>query len=213
MVSALSCEESANQEDNKMASQVYIQNELLCFVISKLQVTPFEAIVKSCMEFYSQQAIQEAKDLLWNETITAAFPSRKDLRNIKRKGTSVGAKEKADLEDILKALQVCDREDVSVPQFCAVDLGNIPPTLGEEAGMTLILSRLSKMQSEISRLSETVQSLQNISSKPVSTWAQVVQGHSTVHSAQQGSSSSLGHQDQQKRGDLSQRTQPQHESG
>ena len=84
---------------------------------------PFEAIVKLCTDFYSAEEIHAAKDVLWELVISVSFTGRKDLRLIRRKSTPLCSKNRVDMEDIMKALQVCDREGVILPVFYAVDLG------------------------------------------------------------------------------------------
>ena len=148
-------------------SQISAQNELLCFCINKSQVMPFETIVKLCSDFYSGEEIHSAKELLWELVISVIFPSRKDLRLIRRKSTSTGSKNRADMEDILKALQVCDRESVILPKFYAVDLGNIPPVSVEHLDMSVLLSQFGMMQSEMRHLRLAVQSLQDTAPKTV----------------------------------------------
>ena len=157
-------------------SQINVQNELLCFCINKSQVMPFETISKLCADFYSGEDIHSAKQLLWELVISVAFPSRKDLRLItRRKNTSSGSKNRADLEDVLKAIQVCDREGVILPKFDAVDLGNIPPVSLEHLDMSVLLSQFSMMQSEMRNIRQAVQSLQDSAPKaghPARTYAQ-----------------------------------------
>ena len=59
-----------------------IHNELLCFMSSKINVVPFETLVKICTDFYAGDAILEAKDLLWDTVIAEHHGER---RNIRRK--------------------------------------------------------------------------------------------------------------------------------
>ena len=155
-------------------SQVKIQNELLCFCVNKSRTLPFESILKICTEFYSGELIQGAKELLWESAISAIFPARKDLRLIKRKSTSAGSKERADLEDILKALQACDREGVALPQFFALDLSKIPAS-PEHVNVSALLTQIRIMQDELHGVKQAVQSLQEKPKTPKAeaTWASV----------------------------------------
>ena len=137
-----------------------VRNELLCFLSSKINVVPFETLVKICTDFYSGDAILEAKDLLWDMVIAEHHGDR---RNIRRKNTGSCSKEKADCEDILKALQVCDKEGTTMPKFCAVDLNNLPPATLERMDTAVLLSQLSQMQADMGTLKQAVQSLQESS--------------------------------------------------
>ena len=172
-----------------------IHNELLCFCVNKAKTVPFETILKIGTDFYSGDMIQEAKETLWESVISVVLPGRKDLRLIKRKATTAGCKERADLEDIMKALQVCDREGIVLPQFYALDLGKIPPASPEQVDVSVLLAQLSIMQDEMQGLKRAVQSqaqfsimqdemqglkraVQSLQSKPkepeaTATWARV----------------------------------------
>lgn len=137
-----------------------VHNELLCFMSSKINVVPFETLVKICTDFYAGDAILEAKDLLWDTVIAEHHGER---RNIRRKNTGSCSKERADCEDILKALQVCDKEGTIMPKFCAMDLSNLPPATLERMDTAVLLSQLSQMQADMGTLKQAVQSLQESS--------------------------------------------------
>ena len=94
---------------------------------------------------------------------------------IKRKNAA-NSKERADMEDILKALQVCDKEGISMPQFYALDLGNIPPVTPEQVDMGVLMGQFHMMQQELSQLKEAIQTLTaapKASTTPPKSWAQV----------------------------------------
>ena len=140
------------------ASTRYIHSELLCFVINKLDVLPFEVLVKTCTDFYSSDKIQEAKDLLWETVMSVSHGDRRDLRNIKRKNTGANSKARANCEDIVKAVQVCDKEGTDMPKFYAVDLGSVPLS-PESVDITVLLSQFSLMHDEMKELKEGMKSL------------------------------------------------------
>ena len=163
---------------------VIIHNEVLCFVVNKMESVPFEALLKICIDFYGGTSINCAKETLWKSVIAPRFPGRADMRLIKRKN-GVHSKEHSDMEDILKALQVCDKEGVSLPQFCALDLRNIPPVSPEQVDMGVLLGQFHAMQLELGQLKEAVQVL-SAAPKTVpssQTWAQVVESESSKSSA------------------------------
>ena len=132
-------------------AQLSIHSELLCFLNNKIQTAPFEVIVKQCMDFYSGDQIQAGKDLLWDTAIAASptLSARKEMRNIRRKNTGAKNKERLDMEDIVKALQVCDKEGITLPSYYALDLGNIPPVSMEQMDVSVIMGQLSTMQREM----------------------------------------------------------------
>ena len=79
-----------------VASDVPIQCELLCFVVNKIQTMPYEFISKLCTDFYNEEAVETAKDILFETAFTAN--ADKKPRKIKRRGA--GNKQN-DLHDIL----------------------------------------------------------------------------------------------------------------
>ena len=158
----------------------FIHSELLCFAINKLNSMPFEVLVKTCAEFYSSDKIQEAKDLLWETVITVSHGDRRDLRNIKRKNTGASSKARADSEDIVKAIQVCDREGTAMPKFYAVDLSSIPFATPESLDIAVLLGQFKEMQADMQDLKSAMQTLQqtvpmanNVSQDPPRMWADV----------------------------------------
>ena len=56
-----------------VASDVPIQCELLCFVVNNIQIMPYEFISKLCTDFYNEEAVETAKDILFE----MAFPSKR----------------------------------------------------------------------------------------------------------------------------------------
>ena len=123
-------------------SLLSIHSEVLFFVANKFQSVPFEALVKICADFYGSEKIHAAKELLWEAVITPKFPG---MRMIKRRNGAF-SKERYDMEDILKALQVCDKGGVNMPQFYALDLGNIPPISPDQVDMSVLMGQFHAMQ-------------------------------------------------------------------
>ena len=54
-----------------VASDVPIQCELLCFVVNNIQTMPYEFISKLCTDFYNEEAVETAKDILFETAFTA----------------------------------------------------------------------------------------------------------------------------------------------
>ena len=178
--------------------------------MNKAKVMPFETLLKVCTDFYSGEAIQGAKEVLWESVISIVFPARKDLCLIKRKATSIGCKERADLDDILKALQVCDKEVIVLPQFYALDLGNIPPASPEQVDMSVLLAQFSVMQGDMQGLKQAVQALQDQPKEPktTATWADVASVSPPSHAMPARRPSQPWPQQQQKK-QKKQQQQPQ----
>ena len=69
-----------------VARDVPIQRELLCFVVNNIQTMPYEFISKLCPDFYSEDAVETAKDILFEK----AFSANEDKKP--RKETGAGKK-------------------------------------------------------------------------------------------------------------------------
>ena len=160
-----------------------IHSELLCFINNKIQTVPFEMLVKQCVDFYSSEQIQAAKDLFWETAISLSpdISARKDMRNIRRRDNGTQKKERLDMEDLIKAIQACDKAGFTLPRYYLLDLGNVPPVSAEHVDMTIIMGQMSAMQKEMSGLRAAVTSLQEASERtgqrtersPVPSWAEV----------------------------------------
>ena len=128
-----------------------VKNELLCFATNKIHSTPFEDVTKAIIDFYQEDQIQEAKELLWETGIKDSAGGRRDLRLIKRRDNGTAAKVKADTEDILKALLISDKEGWPLPIYCAVDVANIPTSASPSDGL-VAASQLLQLQCEIKQM-------------------------------------------------------------
>ena len=124
-------------------------NELLCFVTNKLNSMPFEMIVKVCTDFYQEREIREAKDQLWDVVISKISEDRKDLR---KKKSLKQDKKKSDMEDILKALLICDKEGTRQPLFYAINLGNLPPVTIDSVDVSAMSCQIIKLQEDMAQM-------------------------------------------------------------
>ena len=107
---------SDDQDDDSQASsqRAYMMNELLCFVQNKMDIMPKDPLVNICVQFYDENAIMEAKQLLFSKV-----PARMKLVN--RRGTY---KAKSNMEDIIQVL--LEAQIAETPLFTAQSLGNLP---------------------------------------------------------------------------------------
>ena len=167
----------------------FLNSELLCFIQNKLDVMTFETLVKTCSEFYSSEKIQEANDLLWKSVLNVFHKDRKDLRNIKRKNTGTNSKARTDCEDVVKAMQVCDKEGTPMPKFYAIDLGSVPSS-SSSLDITVLLGQFSEIQAEMKEMKDAMKTLQATVPKvnqtnqdPERTWASVTTDGLTTKSA------------------------------
>ena len=91
------------------------RNELLCFLIDKCKVVPFDNLSKICSDFYKEEEIFSARDTIAKYT---------KQRLTKRQGGTKIGKSHATVEDIIK---ICLNPSEQLPVFYAVDLSRLPP--------------------------------------------------------------------------------------
>jgi hypothetical protein len=123
--------------------QGVIVNELLCFVINKLDILPHDTIAKLCGDTFSDPEIEDSKAILFN--LCAMENDRS--RMIKRKGVD---KKMKNLNDILNLLHGLEPE--LIPCFAAADLSKLPPISYNHMDMSVILKELESVKSDIAGL-------------------------------------------------------------
>ena len=128
-----------------VASDVPIQCELLCFVVNKIQTMPYEFISKLCTDFYNEEAVETAKDILFETAFTAN--ADKKPRKIRRRGAG---KKQNDLHDILN---VC-LEMSEAPCYVAKDLANLPPLSMNNFDMSKIIRDIETIKVQMGILTE-----------------------------------------------------------
>ena len=123
-----------------------VVNELLCFIIQKLDLLPPDSIVQLCHSFYDPKTIRGSKNNLF-EAI-----NRPDLcRLVKRKGSKAATE---DLKDMINLLQKCPEIPV---RYVAGDLSRLPPITFNDIDVSSLLATMERMQTEMRLLKETQQ--------------------------------------------------------
>jgi len=113
-----------------------IQSELLCFLSDKSSVLPFDDIVKLCVDFYNDNEIMSAKNIL--ESVGHSMHKRKGLDKLRKT-----------VEDMVKV--ILDPK-LSCPTFYAVDLARLPPIEATQCDMSAVLMELRSLRSELRSL-------------------------------------------------------------
>jgi len=106
------------------------RSELLCFL--RRSIIPFDDLVKLCCDFYSEDEITAARNIIavWHK-----LP--------KRKGAD---KSRSTMEDILKCIL---NPVITLPVFYAVDLTRLPPTDVKHCGMSAVIIELQALRNEM----------------------------------------------------------------
>ena len=122
-------------------------NEVLSFICNKVNIMPYEMIVKLCMDFYSNEDVESAKDILFN---TAFSDTDEDKpRNIKRRGAG---KRQSDLQDILNIF--LELTPHSIPCYVAKDLSNLPPLSMNNFDMASVIRDIENLKTQMAILQE-----------------------------------------------------------
>ena len=127
-----------------------VVNELLCFVVNKMDTLSFDYIVKLCSDSYGDAEIECAKNVTQNLGST-------DKRYPKRKGQN---KKVANMQDILHIL--LELETTRIPVFVARDLNNLPPLSFEHFDISKLLHDLETVRNEVSLLKFNMFPLSNV---------------------------------------------------
>ena len=119
-------------------------NELLCFIVHKISILDNETIVKLCSEKYEDEEIEDAKDLLFS----MVHKDGDSTKFVKRRGGKVSeSKSEKNLNDIYQLLQEKGTEEL--PQFVALDLGNLPPITFNNIDVTVLLTEIQNVKVKV----------------------------------------------------------------
>ena len=144
--------------------------ELLCFISNKVNIMPYETLVKLCIDFYSVEDIAIAKDMLY-----ACIPntSRKQKN---RRGEN---KKLYGIQDIVNVF--LELPTNSVPNFVCRDLSKLPPLSMNNFDVSGIMRILETLNTEVKLLQET----QKTSAQSQITLAQQLRQHIGISAANQ----------------------------
>lgn len=141
----------SDTEDVEAAVASPRRSELLCFASDKTNSMAIDDIVKIITDFYKDDEIIVARDLLDD-----CYPSQRMPR---RKGAD---RLRATAEDIVKCLL---KRNSCLPVFYAVDISRLPPVDASHCDVAAILREISALRNEVravSKLREEVEQLRNM---------------------------------------------------
>ena len=122
-------------------------NEPLCYLANKIEKMPADILVKLCVDFYTDEQIDEAKSMLYDacSQMGLSLP-----RMVKRRGAQ---KRTNDLNDIVHIL--LELESESTPTFLARDLTNLPPLSYNHFDLRKILQDIEVLKNEMAVASQS----------------------------------------------------------
>jgi len=122
-------------------------SELLCFITDKRSILALDSLVKICVDFYNEDEIFNARDLL-DSLLSARLPKRKGVDKLR-----------ATVEDIVKALL---NPSVDLPIFYAVSTARLPPVDAKHCDMSAVLMELQGLRKEVRDLQKLQDELQGL---------------------------------------------------
>lgn len=127
------------------------RSELLCFASDKTNSMAIDDIVKIITDFYKDDEIIVARDLLDECIPSQRMPRRKGADRLR-----------ATVEDIVKCLL---KPSPCLPVFYAVDISRLPPVDVSHCDVAAILKEISALRNEVravAKLREEVEQLRNM---------------------------------------------------
>ena len=126
-------------------SDSIIVNGLLCFISSTRHRKSRDFIIQSCLPFYDQLKVREAKDILFSYT---------KERPINRRGEDYLQKSYIDIIELFEKLS---EDEVELPKFVADSFDTMPPCSGYEmisATMLSLIDQVNLLKDEIKNLKD-----------------------------------------------------------
>ena len=93
-------------------------NSLLAYVSTARHAKSKEQIVNSCIVFYFENDIKNAKELFYNKMNQKIVWRRSDTKT------------RDNFNDIVDLFEKCDNEGLEVPKFVTANFDGFPPTYG-----------------------------------------------------------------------------------
>ena len=124
-------------EEEPTIDTVYLPNELLCYMQNKTQVCTQDFLVQVCCDFYCEEAISEAKTLLYKHVKTKG-------RLIGRRGAQKSVHEMRDIYQVLLEMEPTDKTT-----FVAHNLANLPPLSMDNTDTLRLLKEIENVKSDL----------------------------------------------------------------
>ena len=123
-----------------------IISELLCFISNKINILPYDVLVKLCVQSFDEVTTKVAKDILYD----TAFNNRTAQRKVKCPCGS--NKKSADMKNILNIF--LDFPSNHVPMYVAKDLSNLPPLSVNNFDIAKIIKDIEQLKVNVAILQE-----------------------------------------------------------
>ena len=117
-----------------------IINELLCYILNKIDSIPQDTLVQLIAENFSEEEVEAAKGLLCSHV-------DEPLKAGNRRGQN---KKKLNIQDIYRMALECDRAEL--PKFVALDLAKLPPISIDCIDVSALMRKQQIMEVEMSQM-------------------------------------------------------------
>ena len=138
---AVASPENTRQEINQDSP---IINELLCFVSNKVSSMPYDMLSKLCTDFYKEEDISCARDILFNIT-----EDQHQRRRVNHRGNDKKHRNMLDIINVFLELALH-----SIPTFVCKDISNLPPLSMNNFDMASIIKSVETLQIQVQMLTE-----------------------------------------------------------
>ena len=129
-----------------------IINELLCYMLSKIDSVPLDVICKLVSDSFTDDEVEAAKCLLCDHVEEA-------LKMGIRRGQN---KKKMYIDGMAKILLECDR--ANLPKFVALDLSKLPPITVDCIDVSSLMRKQQLMEVEMSSMKEMIHDILKVTS-------------------------------------------------
>lgn len=130
-----------------------IINELLCYLLAKIDSVPTDVLIRLVSENFSDSEVDNAKSLLCQHVEDSIRAGVKRGQN----------KKKHDMDDIVKMLVQCDRS--ALPRFVALDLGKLPPISIDCIDVSSLMRKQQLQDVEIANLKSLVHEILTVTTE------------------------------------------------
>ena len=138
----------------------FVVNELLCFVKFHYGKLPKGDILTCINGFYTDEEVSLAKKLIF-QLLDGVEPKVSDPpRCVIRKENN--NKRHLECEDILGALECCDKNKVKLQTICAVDMNRIPKLMPSDVDVVSTAELVGILKEQMADLSSQVNELKQV---------------------------------------------------
>ena len=154
-----------------------IINELLCYMLCKIDSVPIDVLVKLISENFSDDEVETAKCLLCDHV-------DESIRVGNRRGQN---KKKLNIDGIAKMIIECDRD--RLPAFVALDLAKLPPITVDCIDVSAMMRKQQLMDIEMSTMKDMIQDILKVTADTSKKVEEAVVSRSLPGNGSQGKSS------------------------